>query len=186
MSTTTTAHSSVAARSFVVPGLVVAALVIAVLTFFWFQPAAEDEARLALLEADPTLALPPLGADLAEQVGSESTVASRSWTGEWSITERTDRYALATAQVDQFAEVLYDHMDASAWDVTSVRCQADQLVITGRQVIDGDWATLEFSAWGQGETGQLSVRSAISAVGGSELAVEAEATEIRIDCPAIS
>lgn len=183
--TTPAPHASAAARSFVVPGLVVAAVVLAVLAYFWFQPTAEDEARLALLESDATLVLPPLDGAAAELVGSESTVASRGWTGEWSITERTDRYALPSGQVDRYAAALYDHMDESPWDVTNVRCQADQLVVSGRQVIDGDWATLEFTAWRVGETGQLSVRSAISAVGDKELVVEASATEIRIDCPAL-
>ena len=184
-STAPAPHSTAAARSYLVPGLVVIALVVAALIYFWFQPSAADQARLDVIEADPTLVLPMLDGEQPELLSSESTVASRNWSGEWSITERTDRYALQSRRVDRYADDLYEHLRVSAWDVTSVQCQEDQLVITGRQVIDGDWATLEFTAWAVGANGQLSVRSAISAVGGNDLMVVAEATEARINCPAL-
>lgn len=187
MTTTTPGpQTTTVARSLIGPALVLAALAIGALAYFWFQPDAQDEARLALLEADSTLVLPMLDGELPELLESDSNVASRRWSGEWSITERTDRYALQGADVDRYAEDLFDHMTTSAWDVTSARCEATQVVITGRQVIDGDWATLEFTAWSAGTTGQLSVRSAISAVGGSAMVVETEASEASISCDTLS
>ncbi|MEM9464490.1 MAG: hypothetical protein AAGA90_03915 [Actinomycetota bacterium] len=187
MTTTSPAPQTTApARSLLIPGLVLAAVAIAALVFVWFRPSAQDQARLDVLEADPTLVLPMLDGEVPELLGSESSVASRSWSGEWSITERTDRYALQSRRVDRYAVDLYDHITASSWDVTSVQCQEDQVVITGRQVVDGDWATLEFTAWATGPSGQLSVRSAVSAVGGNDLMVVAETTEARINCPALN
>lgn len=171
-----------AARSFVVPGLVAAVLVLAGFGWLWFQPSAADEARLDLLEADPTRVLPPLDGETPVLVDSDRSVATRDWTGAWSVTERSDRYTLESRRVDRYADDLFAHLEASAWEPTDVRCQEDQLVIAARQVIDGDWATIEFSAWAVGPSGMLSVRSSIAAVGGSDLVVTASDTEVRVDC----
>ena len=170
------------ARSFLAPGLVVVLLVIAALTYFWFQPSAQDRARLDVLEADPALVMPMLDGEVPELLSSQSSVASRSWSGEWSVTERADRDALTSRRVDRYAADLFAHMSDSAWSITTVQCREDQVVISGQQLIDGDWATLEFTAWAVGPNGQLSVRSAISAVGGSDLVAPAASTEPRIDC----
>ena len=47
---------------------------------------------------------------------------------------------------------------------------------------DGDWATLEFTAWAVGPNGKLSVRSAISAVAGDDPPLSAETAELEIAC----
>ncbi len=180
-----TATVETAARSYVRPGLAVAALVLVAFAWFWFQPSAADEARLEFLEADPTLVLPTLAGETPELVESERTVATRDWTGSWGVTDRVDRYSLESRRVDRYAEDLFDHLQASPWELTSVRCQEDQLVLTGRQLVDGDWATIEVSAWATGPNGTLSVRSAIAAVGGTGLVVEPAAVELRLDCTAI-
>ncbi|MEM9521861.1 MAG: hypothetical protein AAGA37_21315 [Actinomycetota bacterium] len=180
----TATTSSTVARSVVRPALLVAAVVLGALAYFWFQPDAGDEARLALLEADVIHALPTLDGETPELLGTETNVASRDWTGSWSLTERADRYALQDPNVDRYLADLYAHLQDSTWEFTSVRCGEAQFVLTGRQVIDGDWATLEFTAWPSGETARLSVRTAISAVGGNALVVEAseEPTDAAIDC----
>ena len=178
----TASTASTAAKSYRKPALIVAAATIAVLAYFWFQPSAADEARLAMLEADPTLVLPPLAGETAELVETGTNVASRSWDGDWSVTERTDRYNLLSRRVNRYAPDLVAHMDASDWDVTQVRCQEDRLVISGRQLIDGDWATLEFTAWAVGPNGQLSVRAAINAVAGESPPLSADVAEIELAC----
>ena len=181
MTSTRTARSA-EARSYVRPALVIAVALLVALAWFWFQPSAADEARLDLLESDPTLQLPTLDGEELERIGSDSAVARRSWNGELGITERTDRYELGSRRVDRYAEDLFDHMDASPWEVLAVRCTEDLVVISGRQIIDGDWATLEFTAWATGPTGELSVRSAISATAGADLVVAGDAGELMVDC----
>lgn len=180
--TSTRTVSSTDAKSHIKPMLFVSAAALALLAWVWFRPADADEARLAMLEADPVLVMPTLDGETVEQIGDESNVATRSWNGNWSITETSDRYALGSRRVNRYAQDLYDHMDASPWEVTSVRCTEDFVVISGRQILDGDWASLEFSAWATGPTGELSIRSAISATAGGDLVMAGDAGELVIDC----
>ncbi|MEO0494282.1 MAG: hypothetical protein AAF081_12800 [Actinomycetota bacterium] len=179
-----TATTSVA-RSYRPHFLIAALAVIAVGAFFWFRPSAADQARLDGLQLDPTLTLPLLAGEQPELVDNDTNVASRSWDGTWSITEHTDTYALVSRRVNRYAEDLHDHVDASSWSITAMRCSEDRLVLTARQPFDGDWATLEITAWAVGPSGRMTVRSAVSAEAGTSLVVGGDEITAAIDCPEV-
>ncbi|MEM8707133.1 MAG: hypothetical protein AAGE98_11800 [Actinomycetota bacterium] len=166
--------------------LAIAAVVIAAGAWFWFTPSAADEARLDGLQLDPTLVLPELDGELPELIENDTNVASRNWDGTWSITEHVDSYALVSRRVNRYAEDLYEHVDRSSWNVTAVRCTEDQFVLSARQPFDGDWATLEITAWAVGPNGRMTVRSAVSAEAGTSLVAAGEVGPPEIDCPEIS
>ena len=173
------------AKSYRRHALVAAALVLAVFAYFWFTPSGADERRLDGLQLDPTLTLPMLAGETPELLETDANVARRSWDGSWSITEHTDRYALLSRRVNRYADDLYDHVDASTWSITAVRCSEDQFVLTARQPFDGDWATLEITAWAVGANGEMTVRSAVSAEAGTSLVASNDAVDAMIDCPEV-
>ena len=175
-----------AARSYRTHFLVVAALVLAGLAYVWFSPSAADERRLEGLQLDPTLVIPELAGETPERISIDTSVARRSWDGSWSITEHRERYALTSRRVNRYAEDLYDHVAASTWSITAVRCREDQFVLTARQPFDGDWATLEITARAVGANGEMTVRSAVSAAAGTSLVVDGELLDADIDCPEVS
>lgn len=164
--------------------IAVAAL-LAVGAWFWFSPSGADKARLDGLQLDPTLVLPELAGETPQLIDNDTNVASRSWDGSWSITEHTDTYALVSRRVNRYAEDLYDHVAASSWNITAVRCSEDQFVLTARQPFDGDWATFEITAWPVGANGRMTVRSAVSAEAGTALVASGELVDAVIDCPEI-
>lgn len=177
---------STVAKSYRRHFLVAAALVLAVFAYFWFTPSGADERRLDGLQLDPTLTLPTLAGEMPEFLETDTNVARRSWDGSWSITEHTDRYALLSRRVNRYAEDLYDHVDASTWTITAVRCTEDRFVLTARQPFDGDWATLEITAWAVGANGEMTVRSAVSAEAGTSLVTSNDAVDAVIDCREVS
>ncbi|MEM8706722.1 MAG: hypothetical protein AAGE98_09720 [Actinomycetota bacterium] len=174
------------AKSYRPHALVVAAVVLAAGAWFWFTPSAADEARLDGLQLDPTLVLPEVAGEVPQLIGNETNVARRSWDGSWSSTEHIDSYTLISRRVNRYAEDLYDHVDRSSWTITSVRCTEDRFVLSAQQPFDGDWATLSITAWAVGPSGQMSVRSAVSAEAGTSLVANGDVGAPEIDCAEIS
>jgi len=165
--------------------LLVGVIALGAIAFLWFWPSSGNEERLAMLQADPVLQLPPLEGSEVTLTGNETNVASRSWTGTWDFTYNVHEYTLEGGSIADHIVVLFGHVDESDWIMTNAQCTDAQLSFTAQRSLDGDWATLEFTGWDLEESSRLIVRSTIGASGGDPVVSSEPSVEPLIQCPAL-